>query len=70
MGKIWEGFSKKKDFGNRLINSLKGHWGRIGLSAYNIFENGNQRMLVERIRHMAERIKDEASKEGDINRIN
>jgi len=68
-GQIWEEFSKKKDFGNRLINSLKGHWGRTPLSAHNIFENGNQRMLVERIRQMGASIKDEASKEGDRERI-
>jgi predicted GH43/DUF377 family glycosyl hydrolase len=69
-GKIWERFSKEKDFGIRLINSLRGHWGRTPLSAHNIFENGNQRMLVERMGHMAEKIKDKASKEGDKDWIN
>jgi len=68
-GKIWQEFSKDKDFGNRLINSLRGHWGRTPLSAHNVFENGNQRMLVERMRHMAERIEDDASREGDIERV-
>ncbi|MCD6265067.1 MAG: glycosidase [Deltaproteobacteria bacterium] len=69
-GKIWEEFSKESDFGNRVINSLQGHWGRTPLSAHNIFENGNQRALVQRMIHMAERIKNEASEAGDIEKIN
>ncbi len=65
-GQIWEEFSQELEFGRRLINSLKGHWGRAPLSAHNIFENGNQRRLVERIREMASKIKDLAAKDGNF----
>jgi predicted GH43/DUF377 family glycosyl hydrolase len=54
-GHIWERFADVyRDFGRRIINSIKGHWGREPLSAHNIFEGGNQRLLVDRIRGMAD----------------
>lgn len=52
-GEIWEQFAReRKELGNRVINSLKGHWGRDPLSAHNMFENKIQRILVERLRKM------------------
>jgi len=52
-GEIWEQFAReRKEFGTRLINSLKGHWGGDPLSAHNMFESKVQRILVERIREM------------------
>jgi len=53
-GKIWQKFAEgRKDFNGKVINSLEGHWGKSPLSAHNIFENGHQRVLVERLRQMA-----------------
>ncbi len=67
-GKVWHRFAEeRKDLGEKVINSLRGHWGRDPLSAHNIFENGNQRVLVERVREMAQRITQEAG--GDASRL-
>jgi len=53
-GEIWKGFAQqKRGFKKKVINSLEGHWGREPLSAHNIFENQNQRLLVQRLREMA-----------------
>lgn len=53
-GQIWEQFAReRKEFGTRVVNSLRGHWGRHPLSAHNIFENRLQRILIERLREMA-----------------
>jgi predicted GH43/DUF377 family glycosyl hydrolase len=61
-GEIWEQFAReRKEFGTRVINSLKGHWGGDPLSAHNIFESKVQRILVERVREM---IRNLETKEG------
>ena len=53
-GQVWEQFAReRKEFGTRVVNSLRGHWGRDPLSAHNIFENKLQRVLIERLREMA-----------------
>ncbi|MFC2020152.1 glycosidase, partial [Chloroflexota bacterium] len=65
-GRKWQIFAEeRKDIGIKITNSLKGHWARDPLSAHNIFENGNQRLLVKRLREMAKRITTEA--EGNAN---
>lgn len=47
---IWRGFAEEGfDFGKRLVTSVRGHWGRRVLSAHNAFENGHQRIVVERL---------------------
>ena len=52
-GKVWEQFAReRKEFGTRVVNSLKGHWGREPLSAHNMFENKIQRLLINRLRGM------------------
>jgi len=52
-GEIWEQFAReRKEFGARVVNSLKGHWGMESLSAHNIFENKLQRRLIEHLRKM------------------
>jgi len=54
-GEIWEGFARqRRGFGRKVINSLEGHWGKETLSAHNIFENKHQRILVRRLRGIAE----------------
>jgi len=64
-GKVWRRFAEvRKDFGEKVINSLEGHWGRDPLSAHNIFENGHQQVLVERVKKMARRIAREAGKDA------
>lgn len=53
IGEIWEQFAReRKEFGTRVINSLKGHWGKDPLSAHNIFENKLQRKVIENFRKM------------------
>ncbi len=67
-GKIWHRFAEeRKGLGEKVINSLRGHWGKEPLSAHNIFENGHQRELVDRVREMAQRIVGEAG--GDVSRL-
>ena len=52
-GEIWEQFAReRKEFGTKVVNSLKDHWGGDPLSAHNIFESKIQRILVERVRKM------------------
>ncbi|MFC2070327.1 glycosidase, partial [Chloroflexota bacterium] len=59
-GKVWRTFAEeRKDFGEKVINSLRGHWGRDPLSAHSVFENGHQRVLVRRMREMASRLNQE-----------
>jgi len=63
-GEIWEQFAReRKEFGTRVVNSLKGHWGRDPLSAHNMFESKIQGILVERMRKM---IRDLETKEDPI----
>ena len=60
-GEVWQQFAEeRKDFAEKVINALEGHWGKTALSAHNIFENGHQRVLVERLREMAGQIVEEA----------
>jgi predicted GH43/DUF377 family glycosyl hydrolase len=67
-GHVWRRFAEeKKQFGERVVNSVEGHWGRAPLSAHNIFENGHQRVLVERIRDIARRLTEEGC--GDATRL-
>lgn len=61
-GDVWRRFAEqRKDFGERILNSLEGHWGREPLSAHNIFENENQRALISRVREMTGRIHEEGN---------
>ncbi|MCD6287646.1 MAG: hypothetical protein J7M12_00885, partial [Candidatus Hydrogenedentes bacterium] len=54
-GDIWAEFAAEEvDFAERLVASKRGHWGRRILSAHNMFENGIQRVMAERIRSMAQ----------------
>jgi predicted GH43/DUF377 family glycosyl hydrolase len=65
-GNIWQRFaSEKKDFGEKVINSILGHWGNEPLSAHNIFESWNQRLFVSRLKEIAEKIAQEAKKNKD-----
>lgn len=56
-GQIWQGWAEEgRNFGDKIVNSLEGHWGREPLSAHNIFENGHQRVLVQRVKEMAQQL--------------
>jgi predicted GH43/DUF377 family glycosyl hydrolase len=56
-GEIWQGWAhEKRNLGNNVVNSIEGHWGREPLSAHNIFENGHQRLLVQRVKDLTNRI--------------
>jgi predicted GH43/DUF377 family glycosyl hydrolase len=64
---FWQRFAtEKKDFSEKVVNSILGHWGHEPMSAHNIFENENQRILVSRLKEMAKRIGHEA---GGTNRL-
>ena len=66
-GGIWQQFAKeRKEFGTRVVNSLKGHWGREPLSAHNMFENKIQRELINRIGKMLTALADKGSKSDRI----
>ncbi len=56
-GEVWRWFTEdRRDFGEKVINALEGHWGKTPLSAHNIFENGHERIFVKRLHEMAEQI--------------
>ncbi|MBI4283988.1 MAG: glycosidase [Chloroflexi bacterium] len=60
-GKIWRRWAgEKRELGDKVVNSLVGHWGREPLSAHNIFENSHQRVLVKRMKEVAQQISDTA----------
>ncbi len=68
-GQIWKRFAtSRKDFGRKIVDSIEGHWGREPLSAHNIFEDGNQRVLLERVQQMVMNI-DKAETNGDRGRV-
>jgi predicted GH43/DUF377 family glycosyl hydrolase len=50
-GLIWESFAKAsgKGFGNKVLNSLEGHWGVSMFSAHSIFENIQQNILKKKL---------------------
>ena len=68
-GNLWKRFAaERKDFGRKVMDSIRGHWGKEPLSAHFIFEDGHQRILVERVREMVKIIdKEEAT--GDRERF-
>ncbi len=52
---LWRGFAEEGyDFGERVVTSIREHWGRHVMSAHNAFENRHQRILVERLKRFAE----------------
>jgi hypothetical protein len=65
-GQVWRQFAKEGNgFGQKVTNSIRGHWGRRPLSAHMMFENGHQRVLVGRFQMMAQRIRKEAGEKKD-----
>ena len=66
--RIWQHWAgEKRDLGDRIINSLEGHWGKRPLSAHNIFENGHQRVFVERVKELTQRITESLGDNPDNN---
>ncbi|MEJ2721712.1 MAG: hypothetical protein P8181_11335 [bacterium] len=56
---VWQRFAaEKSEFGQRVANSIRGHWGRHVLSAHNAFENAQQRVVTERLRRFAVEMED------------
>ncbi len=65
-GEIWGEFAREEvDFADRLVASIEGHWGRRVLSAHNFFENKQHRIIVKRIRRMAERLRERAGEDDN-----
>lgn len=55
-GKIWETFIRDysdRDFADRVINSIGGHWGVGMFSAFSIFENNQQTILRDKLLDIA-----------------
>ncbi len=54
-GAIWESFQKaqSKDFGEKVVNSIEGHWGISMFSAHSIFENMQHQMLKNKLLEIA-----------------
>jgi predicted GH43/DUF377 family glycosyl hydrolase len=51
---VWQRFAAEKtEFGHRVANSIRGHWGRHVLCAHNAFENAQQRTLGGRLERFA-----------------
>ncbi|MFO8072754.1 MAG: hypothetical protein R6V85_12855 [Polyangia bacterium] len=64
---IWEGFASRADeFGARLTASIRGHWGRHVLSAHNVFENMQQRRVVERLRGFSQSLSTAGEDEREV----
>lgn len=63
---LWDRFERERtDFRRKMVASVRGHWGRHVLSAHNFFENRHQRVLVERLRRVAdELVQDEANRQA------
>ncbi|MFA4835879.1 MAG: glycosidase, partial [Dehalococcoidia bacterium] len=67
-GQIWQRFAaEKSEFGQRLMRSIEGHWGREPLSAHSMFEDGILRTVGQRTGEMAEKIARDAG--GDEKRL-
>ena len=65
-GKAWEAFKKgdRKFFGEKVINSIEGHWGSGMFSGHSIFENHQHRILKEKILQISQ--KEWAQKGGAV----
>jgi predicted GH43/DUF377 family glycosyl hydrolase len=51
---IWQTLVREgPDVGQRIVGSIRGHWGRIPLSAHNLFENHQQRIVARRLGEFA-----------------
>ncbi len=59
VGEMWMSFAGKRKFGSYVANSLRNHWGVEALSAHSIFENKNHRILVERLKIMGEKLRED-----------
>lgn len=67
---IWEQFKRDgADFSHRVVNSIRGHWGRHVLSAHHLFKNRHQRVMVERLRLFAEELTTNEDVSGDAARL-
>ena len=65
-GEAWRRFAEeRKDFGDKVVNSIEGHWGREPFAAHNIFENGLHRELVRRVKKMAQDLESSARRSFD-----
>lgn len=54
---LWEQFQNDRvDFSQRVVNSIRGHWGRQVMSAHHLFKNRHQRITVERLQQFAKRL--------------
>ncbi len=59
----WERFASSGiDFAQKLVASIRGHWGRCVLSAHNVFENRHQRILVKRLKQYAQNLAKQPNK--------
>lgn len=63
---IWKSFAADRvDFSERLATSVRGHWGRLVLSAHNAFENKHQRIVAARLKRFAEHLAEQHPKKAE-----
>ncbi len=66
---VWQDLAAdEKGFGPKLAATIRGHWGRKVLSAHNSFENAQQRLLVDRMNHLAADFEERDPDRGDLAR--
>jgi predicted GH43/DUF377 family glycosyl hydrolase len=67
---IWKRFAEdERDFSQSLVQSIRRHWGRHVLSAHNVFENWQQRMVVEWLKSFADGLDRKPRKESEAARL-
>lgn len=64
---IWRSFADEGfDFSKRVVASIRGHWGRHVMSAHNVFENKQQRIVAERLKSFADDLAKTESKAWNV----
>ncbi|MCP4605749.1 MAG: hypothetical protein GY847_35380 [Proteobacteria bacterium] len=64
---IWQGFAASRiDLQQRIVSSIRGHWGRCVLSAHNAFENRHQRILAKRLKRFAANLEEQHPDKSDV----
>ncbi len=52
---VWQEIAEdKQNFAKQVVATIRGHWGRRILSAHNIFQNHQQRLVVEKLWRFAD----------------
>jgi predicted GH43/DUF377 family glycosyl hydrolase len=64
-GEVWQHLARQGlDFTERLVSTIRGHWGHNVTSAHNAFENRHQRIVAARLKQLAEGLIDRPDRES------